>query len=50
MRISGKRHFYLAQQKIAFSNEGKLAALKMSVYANAGNSLDASMAVSSLCY
>lgn len=45
MRVSGKRHFYLSKQKIAFSDEGKLQALEISVYANAGNSLDVSMAV-----
>ncbi|OXA58372.1 Xanthine dehydrogenase [Folsomia candida] len=44
MRVSGKRHFYLSKQKIAFSDEGKLQALEISVYANAGNSLDVSMA------
>lgn len=45
MRVTGKRHFYLARQKIAFNDDGRLQALCMKVYVNAGNTLDVSMAV-----
>jgi xanthine dehydrogenase molybdopterin-binding subunit B len=48
MLITGKRHEFLTRHKIAFDEEGHLDALKMSIYVNAGHSLDVSMAVSQL--
>lgn len=45
MRATGKRHQFFTRHTIAFDTEGRLQALRMLVYANAGNSLDVSMAV-----
>lgn len=46
MMISGKREPFLAKYQIGFDPEGKLLAVKMNIYANAGNSLDTSAVVS----
>ncbi|KAF5201436.1 Xanthine dehydrogenase, partial [Thalictrum thalictroides] len=45
MMISGQRHSFLGKYKIGFTNEGKLLALDLEIYNNAGNSLDLSLAV-----
>jgi len=46
MMISGKREPFLAKYQIGFDSDGKLLAVKMNIYANAGNSLDTSAVVS----
>jgi len=46
MLITGKRHPFLTRHKVAFNDDGVLEALEMSIYVNAGHSLDVSMAVS----
>ncbi|PIA53597.1 hypothetical protein AQUCO_00900283v1 [Aquilegia coerulea] len=45
MMISGQRHSFLGKYKVGFTNEGKLLALDLEIYNNAGNSLDLSLAV-----
>lgn len=45
MMITGKRGTYLTRHKVAFDNDGRMLALKMTVYIGAGNSIDVSMAV-----
>ncbi|CAG7723284.1 unnamed protein product [Allacma fusca] len=44
MRISGKRHTFLTDYKIGFTNSGRLLGLKMTVYCNGGATLDISEA------
>lgn len=45
MMTSGQRHSFLGKYKVGFTNEGKLLALDLEIYNNAGNSLDLSLAV-----
>lgn len=45
MMISGQRHSFLGKYKVGFTNEGKVLALDLEIYNNAGNSLDLSLAV-----
>lgn len=45
MMISGQRHSFLGKYKVGFTNEGKLLALDLEIYNNAGNSLDLSLPV-----
>ncbi|GMI97444.1 xanthine dehydrogenase 1, XANTHINE DEHYDROGENASE 1 [Hibiscus trionum] len=45
MIISGQRHSFLGKYKVGFTNKGKVLALDLQIYNNAGNSLDLSLAV-----
>ncbi|GAV73021.1 Fer2 domain-containing protein/FAD_binding_5 domain-containing protein/Ald_Xan_dh_C domain-containing protein/Fer2_2 domain-containing protein/Ald_Xan_dh_C2 domain-containing protein/CO_deh_flav_C domain-containing protein [Cephalotus follicularis] len=45
MMITGQRHSFLGKYKIGFTNEGKVLALDLAIYNNAGNSLDLSLAI-----
>ncbi|XVE78883.1 hypothetical protein DITRI_Ditri14bG0013900 [Diplodiscus trichospermus] len=45
MTTSGQRHSFLGKYKVGFTNEGKVLALDLQIYNNAGNSLDLSLAV-----
>ncbi|XP_057953561.1 xanthine dehydrogenase 1-like [Malania oleifera] len=45
MMISGQRHSFLGKYKVGFTNEGKVLALDLEIYNNAGNSLDLSLAI-----
>ncbi|XP_043691113.1 xanthine dehydrogenase 1-like isoform X2 [Telopea speciosissima] len=45
MMISGQRHSFLGKYKVGFTSEGKVLALDLEIYNNAGNSLDLSLAV-----
>lgn len=45
MMISGQRHSFLGKYKVGFTNAGKVLALDLEIYNNAGNSLDLSLAV-----
>ncbi|XP_073104161.1 xanthine dehydrogenase isoform X2 [Elaeis guineensis] len=45
MMITGQRHSFLGKYKIGYTNAGKLLALDLQLYNNAGNSLDLSLAV-----
>ncbi|XP_038983377.1 xanthine dehydrogenase-like isoform X2 [Phoenix dactylifera] len=45
MMITGQRHSFLGKYKIGYTNVGKLLALDLQLYNNAGNSLDLSLAV-----
>nr|GMD12939.1 xanthine dehydrogenase 1-like isoform X1 [Ipomoea batatas]GMD16352.1 xanthine dehydrogenase 1-like isoform X1 [Ipomoea batatas] len=45
MMITGQRHSFLAKYKVGFTNDGKVLALDLEIYNNAGNSLDLSTAV-----
>ncbi|KAH7560569.1 hypothetical protein JRO89_XS10G0045700 [Xanthoceras sorbifolium] len=45
MMISGQRHSFLGKYKVGFTNNGKVLALDLEIYNNAGNSLDLSLAV-----
>uniref|UniRef100_A0A2P2KBD2 xanthine dehydrogenase n=1 Tax=Rhizophora mucronata TaxID=61149 RepID=A0A2P2KBD2_RHIMU len=45
MMITGQRHSFLGKYKVGFTNEGKVLALDLDIYNNAGNSLDLSLAV-----
>ncbi|KAF3772001.1 Xanthine dehydrogenase 1 [Nymphaea thermarum] len=45
MMITGQRHSFLGKYKVGFTNEGKVLALDLEIYNNAGNSLDLSYAV-----
>uniref|UniRef100_A0A3Q3BGF0 Xanthine dehydrogenase/oxidase n=1 Tax=Kryptolebias marmoratus TaxID=37003 RepID=A0A3Q3BGF0_KRYMA len=46
MLITGGRHPFYGKYKVGFLNSGKVVALDVSFYSNAGNSLDLSQAVS----
>ncbi|KAI0525010.1 hypothetical protein KFK09_004400 [Dendrobium nobile] len=45
MMITGQRHSFLGKYKVGFTNAGKILALDLELYNNAGNSLDLSAAV-----
>lgn len=45
MMTSGQRHSFLGKYKVGFTDEGKLMALDLEIYNNAGNSLDLSLPV-----
>ncbi|XP_062084036.1 xanthine dehydrogenase 1-like [Humulus lupulus] len=45
MMVSGQRHSFLGKYKVGFTNDGKVLALDLEIYNNAGNSLDLSLAV-----
>ncbi|MED6171548.1 xylitol dehydrogenase [Stylosanthes scabra] len=45
MMITGQRHSFLGKYKVGFTNEGRVLALDLKIYNNAGNSLDMSLAV-----
>lgn len=45
MMITGQRHSFLGKYKVGFTNEGKVLALDLEIYNNAGNSLDLSLSV-----
>ncbi|XP_042520580.1 xanthine dehydrogenase 1-like [Macadamia integrifolia] len=45
MMISGQRHSCLGKYKVGFTSDGKILALDLEIYNNAGNSLDLSVAV-----
>ncbi|XP_050220643.1 xanthine dehydrogenase 1-like isoform X2 [Mercurialis annua] len=45
MMITGHRHSFLGKYKVGCTNEGKILALDLKIYNNAGNSLDLSLAV-----
>ncbi|XP_042490550.1 xanthine dehydrogenase 1-like [Macadamia integrifolia] len=45
MMISGQRHSFLGKYKVGFTSDGKILALDLEIYNNAGNSLDLSVAV-----
>lgn len=45
MAITGQRHAFLGKYKVGYSPEGKILALDMMLYNNAGNSLDLSAAI-----
>lgn len=45
MMTTGQRHSFLGKYKVGFTNEGKVLALDLQIYNNAGNSLDLSLAV-----
>ncbi|KAM0000115.1 putative xanthine dehydrogenase [Helianthus debilis subsp. tardiflorus] len=45
MQVTGQRHSFLGKYKVGFTNEGKVLALDLEIYNNAGNSLDLSLAV-----
>ncbi|XP_038698564.1 xanthine dehydrogenase 1-like isoform X2 [Tripterygium wilfordii] len=45
MMITGQRHSFLGKYKVGFTNEGRLLALDLQIYNNAGNSLDLSLAI-----
>ncbi|XP_021645492.2 xanthine dehydrogenase 1 isoform X2 [Hevea brasiliensis] len=45
MMITGQRHGFLGKYKVGFTKEGKVLALDLKIYNNAGNSLDLSLAV-----
>lgn len=45
MMITGQRHSFLGKYKVGFTNEGKVLALDLEIYNNAGNSHDLSRAV-----
>ncbi|GLT78778.1 hypothetical protein SLA2020_503040 [Shorea laevis] len=45
MMITGQRHSFLGKYKVGFTNEGKVLALDLQLYNNAGNSLDLSLAI-----
>eukprot|EP00850_Spirogloea_muscicola_P006424 SM000030S11433 [mRNA] locus=s30:612063:618646:- [translate_table: standard] len=46
MAITGTRHPFLAKYKVGFTKEGRLLALDLQLYANAGNTADLSCSVS----
>ena len=43
--ITGQRHAFLGKYKVGFSEEGRVLALDLQIYNNAGNSLDLSLLV-----
>ncbi|PKA53604.1 Xanthine dehydrogenase [Apostasia shenzhenica] len=45
MMISGQRHSFLGKYKVGFKNSGKIVALDLELYNNAGISLDLSAAI-----
>ncbi|KAM1168456.1 hypothetical protein ACFX19_030888 [Malus domestica] len=45
MMITGQRHSFLGKYKVGFTNEGKVLALDLEIYNNAGNSLDLSLPI-----
>uniref|UniRef100_A0A6N2L4E9 xanthine dehydrogenase n=1 Tax=Salix viminalis TaxID=40686 RepID=A0A6N2L4E9_SALVM len=45
MMITGQRHTFLGKYKVGFTKEGRLLALDLEIYNNAGNSLDLSLSV-----
>lgn len=45
MMITGQRHSFLGKYKVGFQNDGKVVALDLEIYNNAGNSLDLSLAI-----
>lgn len=45
MCVTGQRHAFKARYKVGFSSEGKLLALDLQLYSNAGNSLDLSASI-----
>jgi xanthine dehydrogenase/oxidase len=45
MAVTGARHAFLGKYKVGYSREGKILALDMKLYNNAGNSLDLSAAI-----
>ncbi|XP_035831148.1 xanthine dehydrogenase 1-like [Helianthus annuus] len=45
MQVTGQRHSFLGKYKVGFTNEGKVLALDLEIYNNAGNSLDLSLAI-----
>ncbi|XVF69650.1 hypothetical protein PTKIN_Ptkin11bG0098700 [Pterospermum kingtungense] len=45
MMTTGQRHSFLGKYKVGFTNEGKVLALDLQIYNNAGNSLDLSLSV-----
>jgi xanthine dehydrogenase/oxidase len=45
MMITGQRHAFLGKYKVGFSEEGRVLALDLQIYNNAGNSLDLSLSV-----
>ncbi|KAK8962999.1 Xanthine dehydrogenase [Platanthera guangdongensis] len=45
MMTTGQRHSFLGKYKVGFTNAGKILALDLELYNNAGNSLDLSAAV-----
>jgi xanthine dehydrogenase/oxidase len=46
MLISGQRHAFRGNYKVAFSSKGKIMACELHLYINAGYTLDLSEAVS----
>ncbi|KAH9490790.1 hypothetical protein Btru_047002 [Bulinus truncatus] len=45
MATTGNRHPFLAKYKVGFTSAGRILALDLELYSNAGNSLDLSLAV-----
>ncbi|CAI9106449.1 OLC1v1005608C2 [Oldenlandia corymbosa var. corymbosa] len=45
MMITGQRHSFLGKYTVGFSNEGKVLALNLEIFNNAGNSLDLSLSI-----
>lgn len=45
MITSGMRHPFLGRYKVGFNNDGKIQALEINLYSNAGNSMDLSVSV-----
>ncbi|MQM12725.1 hypothetical protein Taro_045645, partial [Colocasia esculenta] len=45
MMTTGQRHSFLGKYKVGFTNSGKVLALDLEIYNNAGNSLDLSVAI-----
>jgi xanthine dehydrogenase/oxidase len=43
--MTGQRHAFLGKYKVGYSADGKILALDMKLYCNAGNSLDLSAAI-----
>ncbi|KAK4384529.1 Xanthine dehydrogenase 1 [Sesamum angolense] len=45
MMVTGQRHSFIGKYKVGFRNDGKILALDLEIFNNAGNSLDLSLAV-----
>lgn len=45
MMTTGQRHSFLGKYKVGFNNDGRVLALDLEIYNNAGNSLDLSLAI-----
>ncbi len=45
MRVTGKRHPYLARYQVGFTSEGQILALVLELYSDGGSSADLSLAV-----